>query len=292
MAETAEETPAETEGQAEPERPLERAVEEAEVEHSPTDRGRYSGIGNKYSKSAEYKKESKETTSKPSAKISGGLEKVLADAEAFGSEHGIDSNEILSSILAKRTLYTASGEEESAKKSVPGYEKREIPDSLDGVHAIIAFNHPETGELYFSFEKKPSTYPIARYANTLSLYGGSLGVGEPPNEGLGREIMEEDRVSYKIIIKALNETRWKVAEVKKDIDGVPSTTHVWLAYIKDPAEVRAYMSSKTLEGKKTHLSLSEMIKTKDSDFAFGFGPIVKHAGIILANSSYSNYRYN
>ena len=265
-----------TEAEAQEERPLERKVEEADVERSSTDRERYSKIGGKYPKSVQYKKETKETDSKPSAKKSMGLERALENANAIGSEHGIDSNEVLSSILAKRMLY----------------EGRKIPDSSDGVHAIIAIDDPDTGELCFAFEKKPYDYPITKYANTLSLYGGSLGVGEPPKEGLAREMFEEDKNSHKIVIKALNETRWKVDELKKDIDGVPSSTHVWLAYIKDPVDVRNYMSSKTAEGEKTILSLTEVLKTKYSDFAFGFGPVVKDTAIAIWNSKQSNYRYN
>lgn len=293
IAEDVPEADAEVREAPQDERPLERRAETSS-EDRPIDREDYQPQTSerKYSKTVEYKKTSKETASKKTSAKSSGLEKVLADSEAIGSEHGIDSTEVLSLILAQRMLYSANNEDESSKKAVKGYEARQIPDSIDGVHVIIAYDDPKTGKLCFSFEKKPANYPIAKYAGTLSLYGGSLGVGESPNEGLGREIWEEDRDSYNIVIKALNETRWKVGEVKKDMDGVPSTTHIWLAYIRNPTEVRDYLSSKTAEGDKTTLSLEDMLKTKDSDFAFGFGPIVKQVGIILANSKYSNYRYN
>ena len=293
---TADDAPSDVEVQ-EAERPLEKTAG-TNLEDRPVDIENYNPQESegRYAKIVEYKKASKNSDSKPSANNSGGLEKVLAkalaDSEAIGSEHGVDQAEVFSSILAQRMLYSTNSEDKSSKKAVKGYEARQVPDSLEGVHVIIAYNDPETGKLCFSFEKKPADYPIAKYAGTLSLYGGSLGVGESPNEGLGREIWEEDRASYKIIIKALNETRWKVDEVKKDTDGVPSTTHIWLAYIRDPTEVRSYLSSKTAEGVKTSLSLEEMLKTKDSDFAFGFGPIVRQVGIILASSKYSNYRYN
>lgn len=292
---TADDVPSDAEVQ-DAERPLEKTAG-TNLEDRPIDRENYNPQAGKgrYAKTIEYKKTSKNSDSKPSANSSESLEKVLAnalaDSEAIGSEHGVDQAEVFSSILSQRMLYSSNSEDESAKKAVKGYETRQVPDSLDGVHVIIAYNDPETGKLCLSFEKKPANYPIAKYAGTLSLYGGSLGVGESPNEGLGREIWEEDRASYKIIIKALNETRWKVGEVKKDTDGVPSTTHIWLAYIRDPTEVRSYLSSKTAEGDKTSLSLEEMLKTKDSDFAFGFGPIVRGFAGVLSENHGKKYTY-
>lgn len=175
-------------------------------------------------------------------------------------------------------------------KSIP----REVHDSFDGAHAIIYHRDPETGKIYFAFEKKPADYPISKYAGTLSLYGGSLKVGEAPNEGLVRELKEEDPDSFKIIIKALNETRWKVAEISSHIDGVPSTTYIWAAEIKDPNTWSDYLLSRSTEGDKTTKSLVETLGMKNSDFAFGFGPVIKGIANVLSEnySRKSNHAYS
>ena len=141
---------------------------------------------------------------------------------------------------------------------------------------------PKTGKVYFTFEKKPADYPVSEYAGTLSLYGGSIKIGESPKDGLARELKEEDPRVYKIVIEALNETRWKVAEISRHIDGVPSTTYIWAAEIKDPNKWSAYLLGRSTEGDKTPKSLEEIMGIKNSDFAFGFGPIIKGVANVLS----------
>lgn len=169
-------------------------------------------------------------------------------------------------------------------KAVNESKAREINDSFDGAHVIIYHRDPQTGKLYFAFEIKPADYPISKYAGRASLYGGSLKIGEPPNEGLSRELKEEDPDSYKVLIKALNETRWKFAEITAHIDGVPSTTYIWAAEIKDPMDWSKYESTRSIEGDKAIKSLEEVLGMKSSDFAFGFGPIVIGAANVLGKN--------
>ena len=273
--------------------PVERATGREDYAGSITNGGEYETEARRSNaRNSAYKKSENKQENKKSSVSREDLEGLIERDDDAPFARDEDGN-ILVLYKGKRVY----GEGYSAPTRFKGKksgksEAREVHDSFDGGHVIIAYKNPETGELCFSFEKKPRDYPIIngeKNAGKLSLYGGSLKIGEPANEGTAREIGEEDPKSYDIVIKALNETRWKVAEVNKHVDGVPSTTYVWLAYIKDPAEVRNYISSKTLEGAKTFLSLNEVVKTKDSDFAFGFGPIVKGAGITLANMLYSQY---
>ena len=246
MAEVAEEAPEAEAEEPESERPLEREIEDADVEQSPMDRKIYSRIDNKYSKSIEYKKASKESSSKKFSAKSSGLERVIDD---------------------------------SSSKD----ETRKIHDSSDGGHVIPYHRDPKTGKVYLAFEIKPPGYKPAKYAGIPSLYGGALKIGEPPNEGLSRELMEEDP-AHKIVIEALNETRWKIAEITKNFDGVPSTFYIWAAEIKDPIKWAQYVSSKSIEGDKVIKSLEEISGMANSDFAWVFGPVVKEVAGILSDS--------
>ncbi len=170
-------------------------------------------------------------------------------------------------------------------KAITESKAREVHDGPDAAHVIVYHRDPETGKVYFAFEKKPANYPISEFVGTLSLYGGSLKIGESPIEGLPRELEEEDP-TYRILIKALNETKWKIAEIPRYIDGVPSRTYIWAAEIKDPNEWSKYKSSKSLEGDKAIKSLEEIVLgMNNNDFAFGFGPIVKG----FANHISENY---
>jgi len=220
------------------------------------------------------------------------IERKLDDKVEYDSE--LSENRYAKSSAYKKSetksesKKSSGSKERNLEKKVKEAKVREVHDSHDGAHAIIYHIDPETGKIYFAFEKKPADYQPSEYAGTLSLYGGSIKIGESPNDGLARELEEEDP-AYKIVIKALNETKWKVAEVPKYADGVPSRTYIWAAEIKDQNEWSKYKSSKSLEGDKSIKSLEEIA---GSNFAFGFGPIVKQVGIVLANSKYSNYGYN
>jgi len=217
------------------------------------------------------------------------LEVLLADSKRVAEELGVDWTELLSSRLAQHpSWYVEDREEKSTKKSDSGDGSHEIHDSLDGAHAIIYHRDPKTGKFYFAFEIKPAEH--REFPGKASLYGGSIKIGEAPNEGLSREIMEEDP-AYKIVIKALNETRYKIAEINKSISGVPSTTYIWAAEIKDPMEWVQYKSSKSKEGEKATLSLEKMISMQDSEFAWGFGPVAKGFGIFISENYGKMYSY-
>jgi len=171
-------------------------------------------------------------------------------------------------------------------------QSREAHDSSDGAHAIIYHRDPETGKIYLVFEKKPASYPYPEAVGKLSLYGGAIRIGESPNDGVVRELKEEDPDSSKMLIKAMNETGFKVAEINQHIDGVPSTIHVWAAEIKDPGEWKKYLSSKSTEGDKAVKSLEEITAMKNSYFAFSFGPVVRGFANIV-NEHYSKiYGYS
>ena len=169
-------------------------------------------------------------------------------------------------------------------------------DSFDGAHVIIYHRDPETGKFYFSLEIKTADHP--QYPHKASLFGGSIKIGEIPTDGAVRELKEELPDSYKIIIKALNETRYKVGEITSNIGGVVSTTYIWAAEIKDPSEWSKHQSSRSTEGYNATISLEKMICMIDNEFAYGFGPITRGFGVFIQknygkipcyNSSYNFY---
>ena len=84
-----------------------------------------------------------------------------------------------------------------------------------------------------------------------------------------RELQEEDPNGHSIIIKALNNTRYKVTEVPEYIDGTPARMTVWAAEIKDASDWEKYKLTKTTEGHKTILSLEDTVAAvQKNDFAY------------------------
>lgn len=145
-------------------------------------------------------------------------------------------------------------------------EKGQPYDTYDGAIVILYHIDKETGELYFSFERKPETHPLR---GKLALYGGTVRVGETYNEALPRELKEEDPNGYGIILDALKNNGHYFTEVKDYIDGIPSTTKFWVAEIENPSNWKAYASTKTTEGDKAILSLEETIDAiRKKSFAY------------------------
>lgn len=279
---------------------VEDTIEEAPVESKPVSRGKYKL---ELSNSDEYQQTRGCTKGEPkseSKKSSDSRGKSLDNLVESNGDVPIDEERKIVPIYKGRSVY---GEGYSMPTRFVGKEineskSREVHDSFDAAHVIIYHRDPKTGKLYIPLEIKPDDYPIKEFVGKASLYGGSLKIGESPIEGLPRELKEEDPSSYKIIIKALNESRYKVAEITKLIDGVPSTTYIWAAEIKDPQEWNKYTLAKSTEGAKAIPSLEEIMGMKDNDFAFGFGPIVKGFGILISEkhgkiSGYSpSYHFN
>ena len=297
MAEVAEEAPEAEAEEPEAERPLERIVEEADVEHSPTDRKEYSRIGNKYSKSIEYKEKSKETNSKPSAKKSGGLERALENAQAVGNEHGIDSNEVFSSILAKRPLAYYISDSEGSDDEIK--RKKDSYDTRDGIQYIPITQNPETGEIYFSVEVKTAKYRDPKAIGKFAFHGETAQVGENNHLDVAvRGIVEENPKSYHILLKAWRENGQVYDRVKTYDDGVPSENTIIL--FKVPWESwEKYATDKNPEAPKIIMSLEEISKTKRNDWAFNnydiLEGIVKRLPSFLATKTQfqiSNNFYN
>ena len=145
-------------------------------------------------------------------------------------------------------------------------DKREQPaDTYDGA-VVIVYHIDSEGRVYFSLEQKSGTHPSSgKYA----LYGGTVRVDENHVAAAERELQEEDPNGSAFIIKALNETHYKVTEVPEYFDGTPSRMTIWAAEIKDASEWENYKLTKTTEGHKTILSLEDTVAAvQKNDFAY------------------------
>src|SRR3990167_3038404 len=85
-----------------------------------------------------------------------------------------------------------------AKSSNDGHNAKETGDdsksddrSDDTIHgsvAIIYYEDPETGKVYFYLEEKSQDYGIPQYRGKLALVGGTIKYGESNLEALVREL--------------------------------------------------------------------------------------------------------
>ena len=155
-------------------------------------------------------------------------------------------------------------------------------DTYDGAVAII-YHIDSEGRVYFSLEQKSGTHPSSgKYA----LYGGTVRVGENHVAAAERELQEEDPKGFSAVIKALNDTHYKVAEVPEYIGGTPSRMTIWAAEIKDASEWETYKLTKTTEGHKTILSLEDTVAAvQKNNFAYpSQGKALLDFAYVLLNS--------
>lgn len=147
-------------------------------------------------------------------------------------------------------------------------------DTLDGAGALFYHRDPETGKVYFAFERKTEDYPLSEFRHKLAFIGGKNRIGETHVESLVRELREEDPSSYKILIKALKDNGCLYDVFKEYVDGYESNTSIYVAEIKDPEEWAKFASTELTEGRKAIKSLEELVAMKPSDFAFNHGQII------------------
>jgi len=263
----AEDVPADAEAReaSQAEAPLEERIEADSVESRLTGREIYQSQASedRYAKTVEYKRASKETASKRISANKSGLERAVADSKSIAEEFGVDQSEVLSAMLAQRARWYAANSEESASaKSERNY------DTYDGVTFLLFHQDPETGKVYFSLEIKTETYPYVEARGKLALHGETGKVGESFLETAVRGFKEENPDAYPILFKALRENGKVYDRVKTYVDGVPSETTFIRVELEDPKEWAAYKPTKNTEGPKLIMSLDEFFETKKSDWAF------------------------
>jgi len=202
------------------------------------------------------------------------LDDRLESKEHRHSDKTVEEKEIE---LLER-MYSGSGRD--AKRIS---DKSEQPaDTYDGAVAII-YHIDSEGRVYFSLEQKSGTHPSSgKYA----LYGGTVRVGENHVAAAERELQEEDPKGFSAVIKALNDTHYKVAEVPEYIGGTPSRMTIWAAEIKDASEWETYKLTKTTEGHKTILSLEDTVAAvQKNNFAYpSQGKALLDFAYVLLNS--------
>ena len=273
-----EDAPADAEAQeAKAERPLERTVEEADLGHSPSDRGVCYRVDNKYSESAEYKEESKGTNSRPSTKKSGGLERAISDIENK-EEH----------LSAKRPAVLVEYIRESGENEDKDSVKRE--KTPNGSLAFIYHKNRETGEDEYLFEQTRLGCPGGN-AGKIKLIGGGQEIGEASLETLIRELGEEfeSHAANSILIKTLNRNPNKYTTVVDIVNGEVTLTDIYDIEVESKREWDIVKASGSAHdaGNFRVLTGGRTLSIDNQYFAFGWGDMIKE--FIRHNSSSNKF---
>lgn len=174
-----------------------------------------------------------------------------------------------------------SDKSESQKEHSEEETEKKGECTLDGSVAIIHYENPETGEVEFYLEEKPTDYYIKKYRKKLSFIGGAIDTTDNGSlEALVRELTEEvgSREARMILIKSLYKSRRIYHKLVEDVDGKEAVTYIYSIKVDSKDEWDKVKNSYLTHdaGPAKVLKMKDILKMGEDSFAFGMCGILQN----------------